>query len=290
MKESQPPAGKVLPFGHRQPASPDGVRSALSASTEDDRLTWPVRILSFLLGLFLAALGLGMTFLFIREATWFSWSPLSLLFTWYGLDLAGRGLVGRPWSRRFWNAAAHWLANLKPWQAGLVLLVVWIFPAGGLREGSRSIEAWMILLTTFLHVFCHELGHLCAAQAVGYRPRSLSAGPLIIHVDGPRTRFAWSHSWLQWFGGLSDYEAIEPTRGKNLLVIWAGPLTNFALAAGALEMWGWPNPSGLVEIFLRTFIGLGFALALLNLIPLPRTTDGLALDGREILDLLRAKT
>lgn len=291
MNEPQTSTGKILPFGNRQPAS--GVRSVLSASTEDDRLTWPVRVLSLFLGLFLAALGAGITFLLVREGLsplrWLSWPSIPLLlFTWYGLDLAGRGLVGRPWSRRFWNAAAHGLANLKPWQAGLMLLVLWILPAAGLGKGSRS-ESGMILLTAFLHIVAHEIGHLGAARAVGYRPRWLSAGPLVIHVDGPRVRWAWSRSWLQWLGGLSAFEAIEPTRGKNLLVIWAGPLTNFALAAGALELWGWPSPSGLVEIFLRTFIGLGFALTLLNLIPLPRTSDGFALDGREILDLLRGR-
>jgi hypothetical protein len=303
MEEPQIPSEKILPFRRRSPAGSDESPSALSASTEDDRLTWPVRVLSIVLGLFLAALGLGIIILFVRETLrafgeggkgiselgWLSLLPLPILFAWYGLDLVGRGLIGRPWSRRFWDAAGHRLVRLKPWQGGLVLLVFWVIPAGVLGEGPRRLEGWMVLLTCILHVFFHETGHLCAARAVGYRPKWLSVGPLIVHVDGPRTRVSWSRSWLQWLGGLSAYDPIEPTRAKNLLVICAGPLTNLALAAGALEIWGWPNPSSVFEVFLRTFIGLGIFITILNLTPLPRTPDGFALDGREILDLMRGR-
>ena len=72
------------------------------------------------------------------------------------------------------------------------------------------------------------------------------------------------------------------------LSIAAGPLANLVLVAAALEGWGWPDgPSSVFAIFLQTFVFLGLAIGLCNLIPLPRTTDGFALDGRELLDLLR---
>lgn len=63
-----------------------------------------------------------------------------------------------------------------------------------------------------------------------------------------------------FFGGLAAYEPVGQTRGKDFLVIAAGPLANLLLAAAALELWGWPNPSSFFGVFLRSFIGLGIAM------------------------------
>jgi hypothetical protein len=55
----------------------------------------------------------------------------------------------------------------------------------------------------------------------------------------------------------------------------SSPLANLGLVAAALEAWGWPGgPSSVFAVFLRNFIDLGIAIALFNLIPLPRLRRG----------------
>lgn len=92
--------------------------SFLAVSTEDARLTLPVRLLSAVLGLILMALGFGILFLLgmgIRESTR-NWGfvalfPMRCVFAGYGIDLLGRAILGRPWSRRLWNAMERWLTG-----------------------------------------------------------------------------------------------------------------------------------------------------------------------------------
>jgi hypothetical protein len=274
----------------------------LVAGREDARLTIPVRVALSLAGLLVAALGFGLATLVClgvgekgssvpTKLAAVIFFPLVLAVALYGCDLVGRGIVGRPWSQRFWNAADGRLARVKSGKMTLALLVLIVAPPllMGFGKGLTQLDGLLSLLAIFLHVLCHEMGHLATAGAVGYRPRWLKAGPLVVHVDGPRTRLALNRSWLLFFGGLAAYEPVGQTPGKDLLVTSAGPLTNLLLAVAALELWGWPNPSSGFEIFLRSFIGLGIAIAILNLIPLPRTSQGSALDGRELLDLLRGR-
>lgn len=255
-----------------------------------------------LAGLLVAALGFGMIALVgsglsdprisvpVKLAFCF-FSLLLLGIGLYGCDLIGRGITGRPWSQHFWKAADARFARLKPVKMTFIFLVLvggpFLFEA--FEKGPARWEVLIFLLVVFLHVFCHEIGHLSASGAVGYRPRWLSAGPLVVHVDGPRSRLGLNRSWLLFFGGVAAYEPVGRTREKDLLVILAGPLTNLLLAGLALDHWDWPQTSGLFEVFLRSFIGLGFAIAALNLIPLPRTAQGYALDGRELVDLLRGR-
>src|SRR3982751_3168513 len=94
--------------------------SALTASTEDARLTVQVRTAAILGGLLCAALGFGLTALIVHEMLQGGISALlwllgvfviSLVVAGYGLDLVGRGILGRPWSRGFWSAAERWLTT-----------------------------------------------------------------------------------------------------------------------------------------------------------------------------------
>lgn len=289
------PSLKVLRFERSESGkpSPEPGRSMLSASTEDERLTWPLRFLSVVGGLLFLAIGVGILALLGKAP---SLGPLVLLplplgITLFGIDLAGRGILGRPWGRRAWKTAGSWVtSNLR----APVVALTWIGilavsgVVGWIRNGPEKLELALTLPAILLHVLFHEIGHLVVARAVGYRPRALAAGPLFLRTDGPRPRLSLNRSWLQLFSGLALYEPVGRTSERDLLVAAAGPLTNILLAVMALEIWGWPNPSSVLEIFLRSFIGLGFAVGIFNLLPLPRTADGFALDGREILDHLRS--
>jgi len=264
----------------------------LSASTEDERITWPLRVLSVVGGLLFVAMGVGIMALLGREPSLelLVLLPLPLAITLFGIDLAGRGVLGRPWGRRVWKTAGNWVTSrLSAPAIALIWIAILIVSGlvGWIRSGPEKLELALTLPAMLLHVFLHELGHLGVARAVGYRPRALAVGPLVLRTAGPRPRLSLNRSWLQLFAGLALYEPVGRTTERDLLVAAAGPLTNILLAVTVLEIWGWPNPSGVLEIFLRSFIGLGFAIGIFNLLPLPRTTDGFALDGREILDHLR---
>lgn len=281
-------------------ASPEKA-SALTASTEDARLTVPVRIAAILGGLLCAALGCGLTALMVHEmlregisaVLWLlGLLVVPLLIAVYGLDLVGCGILGRPWSRDFWRAAERWLTTrVKPWHWAVVLVLLFGIPtlADVLKEGWSGLESVVIPLSILAQVILHEAGHLAAAGAVGYRPRQLVAGPFILHVDGPRPRLSLGRSWMMLFGGLASYEPVGRTRQKDVWVITAGPLANLLASALAMDAWGWPGRSGFLGAFLACFLWEGIAMGLFNLIPFPRASNGFALDGRELLDLLRGR-
>jgi hypothetical protein len=275
----------------------------LSATPEEERLTVPARVASFLGGLVLAACGLGLSALFVAR---FELHPVEvsgliglgivvaglLAIAAFGLDLLGRGIVGRQWSRRFWKAVEPWVVKrVKPWHCGVALLLIFGVPVLEelLKQGSAGLASLMFPVAVLVQIILHEAGHLSAAGAVGYRPRWLIAGPVAIDVGGARPRLSLSRSWTIYFGGLATFEPVGRTRGKDLWVVAAGPLTNLLLSGLAFQQWGWPDDPSFLRTFLRGFIWMGFAIGLFNLIPLPRTASGVALDGRELLDLLRGR-
>ena len=264
----------------------------------------PVRIGLALAGLLLlAGLGLGLTVLIGAEIHDGDWAyiligflvavPALLVGGGCGVDLVGRGISGRPWSRRYWKVVERWAtAHVKTWHGGVVLLL--IFTASLLDElatqGVAGLAILMVPLAVLTQVILHEAGHLSTAGAVGYRPRHLAAGPLVLHLDGPKPRVSMSFAWQRFFGGLASYEPVGRTRQKDLWVVAAGPLVNLLVAGLALGQWGWPDDSGAAAIFVQAFVWMGFSLGLFNLIPFPRLSDGFALDGRELLDLLRERS
>ncbi len=273
----------------------------LVSNRAEERFAMPARIGLALAGfLLLAGLGLGLTILIGAEIHDGDWAyiligflvavPALLVGGGCGVDLVGRGISGRPWSRRYWQVVERWAAaHVKTWHGGVVLLL--IFAASLLDElatrGVAGLAILMVPLAALTQVILHEAGHLSTAGAVGYRPRHLAAGPLILHLDGPRPRISVSFAWQRFFGGLASYEPVGRTRQKDFWVVAAGPLANFLFAALALDRWGWRDDPDAAGTFVQAFIWMGVLMGLVNLIPLPRLSGGFALDGRELLDLLR---
>ena len=86
-------------------------KSVLSASTDDERLDSAVRLASIVAGLFLVLLGFGGAGLAVYGIRQGGISALFELLAvilfmpvvgLYGIDLVGRGILGRKWSRRYW--------------------------------------------------------------------------------------------------------------------------------------------------------------------------------------------
>lgn len=122
---------------------------------------------------------------------------------------------------------------------------------------SVATGQFIELITLFVIVFIHELGHASAAALLGIRVRSIQMLP---------------------FGGVAVIEDRgDLTAGKEILISLAGPLQNvimMAIAAGMLSLQWWDGE------FLIYFIEANAIIALFNLLPV------LPLDGGKIAQAL----
>lgn len=122
---------------------------------------------------------------------------------------------------------------------------------------SVATGQFIELITLFVIVFIHELGHASAAALLGIRVRSIQMLP---------------------FGGVAVIEDRgDLTAGKEILISLAGPLQNvimMGIAAGMLSLQWWDGE------FLIYFIQANAIIALFNLLPV------LPLDGGKIAQAL----
>jgi hypothetical protein len=204
-----------------------------------------------------------------------------------GIDLLGRGIVGRRWSAAFWD----WLIGLlqKPWaQVAAVFAFVLLLCAIGLPNW-RDPSSWQLFywwLAFGCQVLVHELGHLAAVFAVGYAPRSLTAGSLVIRFGNGRPRLGFKPSvWFVLWGRV-DFDRVQPGLWKDTVVTLCGPLANAVICAAILAL---PPFGGVADRVLQANVGVAAAMILTNLLPLPRLAGRLASDGRVLLEIWQAR-
>lgn len=122
---------------------------------------------------------------------------------------------------------------------------------------SVATGQFVELITLFVIVFIHELGHAAAAALLGIQVKSIQMLP---------------------FGGVAVIEDKgDLTAGKEILISLAGPFQNvvmIGIAAGMIHL-GWWN-----EGFLHYFIQANAMIAMFNLLPI------LPLDGGKIVQAL----
>jgi hypothetical protein len=131
-------------------------------------------------------------------------------------------------------------------------------------------------------VAVHELGHVLAGVAAGFRFSSLRVGRLEIHRGFRLARYRGSGAGSGgWLGGWANLVPIwsESLRWRALIMIAAGPAANLlsALAVGLAPL-AMGTFSGFFLIF-SAILGLG------NLVPM--RNRAVLSDGRRILMLLR---
>lgn len=142
----------------------------------------------------------------------------------------------------------------------------------------------------FLHIGLHELGHFLAVRRVGYEPRLLVVGPLTVRWDEGRRSLGATREWRWLFGGHVWFDARRPrTRGRDLAVLVAGLLANLLAVGAVLALDRFLAPSRLFSLYVRANLLCAALVLLANLLPLPRTPEGYATDGRQILELLRGR-
>jgi hypothetical protein len=265
-----------------------------------ERTSWPYRILALISGVGFLAFGalLGSLVLLVRGEglPWYSLVslllltlPLGLAIALFGVDLAGRGLSGVDWTRSSWTRLNGWLdRRARPLPVFLAISILLLLPP--LLAGRRHPAAWepaVFWFVGFLHIGLHELGHLLAVRRMGYSPRLLVAGPLTVRWPGGRLGATGDWRWL--FGGHVWFDARRRTRARDLAVFLAGPIANLLTLAAVLAVDRLLHGGGLFALYVRANFVCALLVLLANLLPLPRTTEGYATDGRQILELLRGR-
>jgi len=266
-----------------------------------DRIDGRYRLLALVAGLGFVAFGgfLGLLFLMLhREDGVVAWAFAAVLLlglggatALFGIDLAVRGILGREWTRplgQHLRAALDRRAHPLPLFAGLSALVLTL----GLWGGPGDPVLWepaIFWFVGFLHIALHETGHLLAVRRVRYTPRRLVAGPLLVEWGAGGRRVTANRDWRFLFGGNVWFSAAGRTRTRDLGVLLAGPLANLLTLGTVLAVHRLLGGPALFAVYVHANAFCAGIVLLTNLLPLPRTREGYATDGRQILDLLRGR-
>ena len=270
-----------------------------AAPAQERRSPWLqglFRVLALFAGLFFCLIGAIVGGLFLAATLDQGWSLApSLAFPagigLFGLNLTLVGLLGPDRLARFWRWAGPQLGRtFRPFPVFLVFAGYGV--AVGLIQGRTDPSAWswaIFLGVGLFHIVAHEVGHLVAAYRARYIPHHLVAGPLRVQLSGYRPRFGANRDWRCMLGGQVLYTRIFPSKRRDLAVLAAGPAVNLVILIAALALRFWVAEGGLLHRLAWANIYLALFVLLENLIPLPRTLQGVGTDGRQILDILRGR-
>lgn len=170
---------------------------------------------------------------------------------------------------------------------GIQILPQW-FSLAGFRKADSIWLLAMLPLSFFLAIAVHELGHLAAALAGGFRFRVLTLGPWSIIAARDRWQFRFSPSALALLAG--QQISSPPPGGASdrqfVVYLLGGGVANLLL--GALLLWcaSVLQGSPVLVANLLVFALFNLFLGLLNLLPLS-TRAGVRTDGHQIRTLLR---
>lgn len=160
-----------------------------------------------------------------------------------------------------------------------------VLKSGGLGSGFVQI----LILTLWLAIICHELGHAIGGWLSGFRLHLFAAGPLWVGRVGGRLKWGLNRSLGMWGGvaaSMPDSTAIDGRLQEEMLRMVAGgpvaSLTGGLLALPAAMLWP-ENPRLAAALFtfaaMSAFLGIGTLLPISNF--------GFVNDGLRILQLWR---
>ncbi len=186
----------------------------------------------------------------------------------------------------------HVLLVLSLWVAPIVIYVVSVDALGIVRP-SLALALVLLFAAVLVSLIVHELGHLFAGKAVGFRFYVLTIGPFMIQKVGDSLRPGINRH-LNVGGGLTIMLP-ETDQFKDSDMFWmilGGPLGNFvllvfcalALLAFSLLSDGFIESPGAFALFITGFVSL--ILGAFNMLPMGRNSQ-LETDGMHLLDLKR---
>ncbi|MGC2330062.1 MAG: M50 family metallopeptidase [Candidatus Acidiferrales bacterium] len=147
------------------------------------------------------------------------------------------------------------------------------------------------LSALFMLVTIHELGHVAAGFAVGFRFERIRIGPIIFTKTPDRLKFTFQKAY--GFDGVAAMKVLRLRKLRRRLGIYvaAGPLANLLSAVCvwaflARQVLGaWQHPVGQ---FLLIFAALSVCMGIFNLIPF-RRSNGMFTDGARLLSLVTSR-
>ncbi len=142
------------------------------------------------------------------------------------------------------------------------------------------------LLAALICLGVHELGHLAAGLAVGFRFYLFALGPLMIERDRGRLRLGWQRD-PALFGGVAATVPVrlEGLRPRFAAAVAAGPVASLLLALGAAAALPLVAPSGgVLAVELKWIRLLSAGVFLFN--ALPMANGPFATDGRRLARVL----
>lgn len=174
---------------------------------------------------------------------------------------------------------------------GLTYWLGWTLIDSGRQAGVPTLPLWANLLAIPACVFAataiHELGHLAAGWAVGFRFALISIGPVLLMRRADGWKFGW-YGQMGWTGGYAGATVsdLHLLRARRMIFAAGGPLANLAgvpvflclYFLGAGRSWGWSGDLSLTLALISLY------LFLLSAIPLE--SEGFETDGKSFLSLL----
>lgn len=194
------------------------------------------------------------------------------------------GAEPRPAPRRRASRLSH---AVRPLPLFLGISVLVLLPG----ISSDLWEPALFWFVGFLHISLHELGHFLAVRRVGYSLRLVVVGPLTLRWEEGRHHAEATRDWRWLFGGnvWFDADPSRRTRTRDLAVLVAGPFANLLTLGAVLAVHPFLAPNRLFDIYVRANLLCAALVLFANLLPLPRTPEGYATDGRQILEILRGR-
>jgi len=182
---------------------------------------------------------------------------------------------------------AAWAGQIGNGLLGAAIMgsLIWLV----LPRFEQEIVALIALLPTFvvsvwLHIVLHEVGHAIAGLATGYKPVAFGLGPLRFERSGDGW-FLRQGGWLNGIGGfavmLPSADAL-PQRRRLALYFLGGPLLNLLTGVPALLLASTAPPGPWMVLGLG-FGAAGLVLGVSNLLPLK--VNGVFADGAHLLRL-----
>ncbi len=167
---------------------------------------------------------------------------------------------------------------------GLVTVLMALKPVG-FKPSPWAV--FLVVLWVPLAVALHELGHVAAGLARGFRFYMFVVGPIRIDRLGPKMRMSWNSAKGAW-GGLAICAPDRVQQGQWGRAAWyaaGGPLFSLLGAAFAIPVrvlaHGDPNVTFTAVLF-SAISGMFFVATLI-----PLRTGGFVSDGGRLLMLLR---
>jgi hypothetical protein len=158
-------------------------------------------------------------------------------------------------------------------------------------QGSPLVSDWnfaaQLVAAVIVGVLFHEVGHVLAGRAVGFRFLTLSAGPLVISRMSDGWRVQWVNSMGLWNGmALMAPGGPNLLRMKTIVFILGGPVGSLLCGGSALALM-----SAAPRLHLNAaaeFFGILGVIELVNGIAnlLPFQTPGGFTDGSRLVQLI----